>query len=53
MATAKIVHRYSDGSSDEVVFQLDASYPDACAEAVARVTDLFRAVCEDTEDDEP
>jgi hypothetical protein len=51
MATARIVHHYPDGSSDAFSFRIDSSYPDACAEAVARTLDLFRAVCQD--DDEP
>jgi hypothetical protein len=49
MARASIIHRYPDGSSDKCSFEIDSSYPDACAEAVARVVDLFRAACQDDE----
>lgn len=52
MARAKIQHRWPDGTTTTVTIKAKASYPDACAEATARVLDLYRATCAADVEDE-
>jgi hypothetical protein len=47
MATASIRHEWADGSATEMFVDLDENFPDAAAEVVARVIDLYRAACTD------
>lgn len=51
MAIARIVHHYDDETCTDLSFEVDASYPDACAEAVARVLDLWRVTCAASDED--
>lgn len=48
---ARITHSWPDGGETEIEVGTDApAYPDAAAECVARVIDLWRATCA-TEDE--
>jgi hypothetical protein len=42
VAVAKIIHRFSDGTSTELVVSIKADGPDALDECVRRVSDLWR-----------
>ena len=47
MARVRIHHWFEDGTHTQVEVKVDSNYPDAMAEAVARVRDLWREVCAD------
>lgn len=50
---ARIRHEYADGATTELEVGTDSpAYPDAAAECVARVLDMWRAACCEGGDDD-
>lgn len=49
---ARITHTWENGSETELEVGTDSpAYPDAAAECVARVLDLYRATCQGESDE--
>ena len=53
MAYARIVHRYTDGSLEDLTVAVETSFPDAVDEAVAGVLRMYHEVFDGEPEDEP